>query len=355
MKLGDGIGVGDPACAFSVSLEIEPRAERHVTLLLAAASTRAEAADRLLRSRREGRIVAGAPNPFYENSLDGILAAQVLPQIFYPPQETNEYLAAAQENNAGVQALWSLGISGDHPILYIQIQNAEDVARALPLVRLNRKLRRSGIPTDVAIGYREGGAYDRPVLKALETALRHENCIESLNAPGGIHAVDLQTHTAQSVLALQTAARYISPSAAERMQLPVLPFVPFAVFPVLPAQRRLELDFCVRRGGFMENGAFAITEKPEVPWCHVLANLDFGTLVESGAGPSMPGRISSHHGLTIRAPATAASCCFCGSRMRSMILFRARGQNFRPAWRFGAAGRAKSKRLLRWLCRILEC
>ena len=34
MKLGDGIGVGDPACAFSVSLEIEPRAERHVTLLL---------------------------------------------------------------------------------------------------------------------------------------------------------------------------------------------------------------------------------------------------------------------------------------------------------------------------------
>ena len=38
------------------SLEIEPRAERHVTLLLAAASTRAEAADRLLRSRREGRI-----------------------------------------------------------------------------------------------------------------------------------------------------------------------------------------------------------------------------------------------------------------------------------------------------------
>ena len=68
MKLGDGIGVGDPACAFSVSLEIEPRAERHVTLLLAAASTRAEAADRLLRSRREGRIVAGAPNPFYENS-----------------------------------------------------------------------------------------------------------------------------------------------------------------------------------------------------------------------------------------------------------------------------------------------
>ena len=182
-----------------------------------------------------------------------------------------------------MQALWSLGISGDHPILYIQIQNAEDVARALPLVRLNRKLRRSGIPTDVAIGYREGGAYDRPVLKALETALRHENCIESLNAPGGIHAVDLQTHTAQSVLALQTAARYISPSAAERMQLPVLPFVPFAVFPVLPAQRRLELDFCVRRGGFMENGAFAITEKPEVPWCHVLANLDFGTLVESGA------------------------------------------------------------------------
>ncbi len=283
LKLGDGIGVGDPVCAFSISLEIEPRAERHVTLLLAAASTRAEATDRLLRSRREGRIVAGAPNPFYANSLDGILAAQVLPQIFYPPQETNEYLAAAQENEAGVQALWSLGISGDHPILYIRIQNAEDVARALPLIRLNRKLRRSGIPTDVAIGYREGGAYDKPVLEALKAALRRENCSESFNTPGGIHAVDLEMHSMQGLLALQTAARYIAPSAAERMELPVLPFVPFAVFPVLPAQRRLEMDFCVKRGGFAQNGAFVVTEKPDAPWCHVLANLDFGTLVESGA------------------------------------------------------------------------
>lgn len=283
LKLGDGIGVGDPVCAFSVMLEIEPRAERHVTLLLAAASTRAEAADRLLRSRREGRIIAGAPNPFYENSLDGILAAQVLPQIFYPPQETNEYLAAAQENDAGVQALWSLGISGDHPILYIQVQNAEDVARALPLIRLNRKLRRSGIPTDVAVGYREGGAYDRPVLDALRTALRRENCAESYNTPGGIHAVDLQTRSTQSILTLQTAARYIAPSAAERMALPVLPFIPFAVFPVLPVQRPVEMDFCVRRGGFSEAGAFIASEKPDVPWSHVLANLDFGTLVETGA------------------------------------------------------------------------
>lgn len=283
LRLGNGVGVGDPVCAFSVMLEIEPRAARHVTLLLAAASTRAEAADRLLRSRREGRIIAGAPNPFYENSLDGILAAQVLPQIFYPPQETNEYLAAAQENDAGVQALWSLGISGDHPILYIHIQNAEDVARCLPLIRLNRKLRRSGIPTDVAIAYREGGAYDRPVLDALRTALRRENCTESYNTPGGIHAVDLQTRSAQSVLALQTAARYIAPSAAERMVLPALPFIPFAVYPVLPVQRPVEMDFCVRRGGFTPEGAFVVTEKPDVPWSHVLANLDFGALVETGA------------------------------------------------------------------------
>lgn len=283
INLGDGKGVGDPVCAFSVMLEMEPHAQRYVTLLLTAASTRAEAVDRLLRSRQEGKIAAGAPNPFYENSLDGILAAQVLPQLFYPPRETNEYLAAAQENDAGVQALWSLGISGDHPILYIQIQNAEDTARALPLIRLNRKLRRSGIPTDVAIGYREGGDYDKPVLGALKSALQREKCVESFNTPGGIHAVDLQTHSAQSILALQTAARYIAPPAAERMELPVLPFVPFAVFPVLPAQRRLEMDFCVKRGGFAENGAFVVTEKPDVPWCHVLANLDFGTLVESGA------------------------------------------------------------------------
>lgn len=283
LALENGRGVGDPACALSITLEIEPRAQRHVTLILAAASTRAEAVDRLLRSRREGKITAGAPTPFYESSLAGILAAQILPQLFYPPRETNEYLAAAQENEAGVQSLWSLGISGDHPILYMQVQNAEDVARALPLIRLNRKLRRSGIPTDVAIGYREGGAYDKPVLEAIKAALRRENCAESFGAPGGIHAVDLQMHGARELLALQTAARYIAPPGAERMELPVLPFLPVAVRPVLPAQRQVKMDLSVRHGGFTEHGSFVTTEKPDTPWCHVLANPDFGTLAETGA------------------------------------------------------------------------
>lgn len=283
LELEDNRGVGDPVCAFAITLEIEPRAQRHVTLILTAASTRAEAVDRLLRSRREGKITAGAPTPFYESSLDGILAAQILPQLFYPPRETNEYLAAAQENEAGVQSLWSLGISGDYPILYIQVQNAEDVARALPFIRLNRKLRRSGIPTDVAIGYREGGAYGKPVLEAIRAALLRENCAESLGVPGGIHAVDLQMHSARDVLALQTAARYIAPPAAERMELPSLPFSPLAVRPVLPVQRRVTLDHCVQHGGFTEGGAFVTVEKPDVPWCHVLANPNFGTLVEAGA------------------------------------------------------------------------
>ena len=107
------------------------------------------------------------------------------------------------------------------------------------------------------------------------------------------------------------------------------------------------------------NGAFAITEKPEVPWCHVLANLDFGTLVESGALGCTWAVNARENKLTPwfndTRTGNRGELLFLRVKNEVYDLIQARGQNFRPAWRFGAAGRAKSKRLLRWLCRILEC
>lgn len=69
-----------------MTVELPPRAQRTVTLLLAAAPTESEAATRLIELRREGGLTAdrAARSPF--GGVEAQLAAHTLPDLFYPPR-----------------------------------------------------------------------------------------------------------------------------------------------------------------------------------------------------------------------------------------------------------------------------
>lgn len=74
-----GSGVPDCAAALRVTVELPPRAQRTVTLLLAAAPTESEAATRLIELRREGGLTAdrAARSPF--GGVEAQLAAHTCP------------------------------------------------------------------------------------------------------------------------------------------------------------------------------------------------------------------------------------------------------------------------------------
>lgn len=97
-----GSGVPDCAAACRVSVELPPRAQRTVTLILAAAPTENEAATRLIELRREGGLTArprAARSPF--GGVEAQLASHILPDLFYPPRMSREWAAAARENRPG--------------------------------------------------------------------------------------------------------------------------------------------------------------------------------------------------------------------------------------------------------------
>lgn len=96
-----GSGVPDCAAALRVTVELPPRAQRTVTLLLAAAPTESEAATRLIELRREGGLTAdrAARSPF--GGVEAQLAAHTLPDLFYPPRMSREWAAAAGTTAAG--------------------------------------------------------------------------------------------------------------------------------------------------------------------------------------------------------------------------------------------------------------
>ena len=296
-----GEGVTDSAVALRLTVELPPRAQRSVTLVLAAAPTAAEAANRLIEARREGLLSAdrAAPSPF--GGVEAQLAAQILPDLFYPPRMDREWAAAARENIRGQDALWGLGISGDYPLVLIEIHNAADASRAEPYMRLHRSLRLGGVETELAVAYREGGEYDAPVLDALRIAAANAGAEDALGKRGGIHLVNLTAHGEGALALLAAVCRHNGARDLQRAGLPPAEYRPASILPAeplppagAPAEKGTAAPLLLP-GGEFRNGRFRIDPSPHregvaaganafrLPWCHVLANQTFGTLVSDKA------------------------------------------------------------------------
>ena len=101
-----------------------------------------------------------------------------------------------------------MGISGDYPLVLIEVHNAADASRAEPYMRLHRSLRLGGLTTELAVVYSEGGDYDTPVLSALREAARAVRCEDTLGIRGGIHLINRQRFSEE---ALRPAGRRMCP------------------------------------------------------------------------------------------------------------------------------------------------
>lgn len=275
-------GLGDIACGLKIPFTLSPRGEKEFTLFLSIASTRAEAVERALYVRREGKLKLsdGAPGPFTGGSPDDMIARTVLPQIFYPPREVYEYTSAAAENEHGVHTLWSLGISGDNPVVCVPVLSGDE-EKIIPYIRFNRCLFRSGIFVDTAFVYEENEGYNTGVKRKIETLLKEEDCLQSENQKGGFFLINKRIVEPETIVTLMAFARYIAPGERNRLLLPALQFEKIKVLPCKNVSET-EVDLSTPHGGFKEK-SFLIQSPPDVPWCHVLANNEFGTLVGDSA------------------------------------------------------------------------
>lgn len=291
----DGEGIPDSAIAIRLQMELPPHAQREATLVLTAGPTQIEATNRLIEVRREGLLSGekAAPAPF--GGVEMQLALQILPDLFYPPRMSREWAAAARENTHGQEALWALGISGDYPIILIEIHNAADASRAEPYMRLHHSLRLGGVKTELVIAYYEGGEYDAPVLEALREAARSASSVDMLGARGGIHPVNLVTHGQQALALLTAVCAHNGARDLKRTGIVPSPYVEAAILPVEPIRNNTE---CAeetlpresvqdipggRFSGSASEGRFTVTGDPSLPWCHILANPTFGTMVSDKA------------------------------------------------------------------------
>ncbi len=141
------------------------------------------------------------------------------------------------QNRRGQSGLWGQAISGDHPIVLVQIADAENIELVRQMVQAYAYWRLKGLTTDLVIWNDEQGGYRQQLhdqIMGLITAGVEANVIDR---PGGIYVRPAQLIPQEDRILLQSVARVIVSDArgtlAEQLsrRLP-----PDAVMPLLQPQ-----------------------------------------------------------------------------------------------------------------------
>lgn len=287
-----GVGaVLDPCFAFKCRVTLPPRSQRAVTFYLAVGSFAAEAQSRAVEMRSRGYAAALASakqaaknlaNLSMTDEMENTVASIMLPYLTYPKQPVKESVEALGKNRAGVAALWSVGISGDLPVVLAELPTAEERAKIRSFLRIHRALQLRGVRFDLVFSFREGGEYTRPIARAIREVAQEEGMDYLLGVKGGVYCVDVSLHAEMDTL-LRAVAAYVAPPMMLRITPPGKKYTPAERLPAAPTACTLPEDALTIPGrAALEGGRVLIphTEpEPRMPWCHVLANAAFGTLV----------------------------------------------------------------------------
>ncbi len=206
----------------------------------------------------------------------------------------------------GPGALWALGISGDLPIVLVQIDEPEDVGIVRQLLRAHEYWRMKQLPVDLVILNEHAPSYVQDLQSLLETLLRTSQSAEPHDGHGphgNVYIVRADRVTAPQRDVLQAVARAVLSSQrgtlAEQMTRAQRP----DAAPVAQPRRRAttkptpavaipqpDLELFNGLGGFEADGREYVAILGEgrwtpAPWINVIANPSFGFQVsESGSG-----------------------------------------------------------------------
>lgn len=307
----------DPIMALGQEIELEPHATARLAYLTIAAGSR-QAALALARRFQAWPIIDRAFDQARTQSelelrqlelstpeLERI--QRLLSVLVYPAPDLRAKPEILAANSKGQPALWAYGISGDYPILLLQVSQQEDTALLRELLQAHTYWRRRQLKIDLVVINERQTGYAQELQDQMRRLLTRTNSGGWLNQRGGIFFVRADQLTEADRTLLKTTARAVlnseNGSLAEQLarvvQQPTrLP----ALVPTRSATEEMEPTPSLRRpdhlvfdnglGGFSPDGQeYVIYLEPgqwtPAPWSNVIANPELGFLVtEAGGGYS---------------------------------------------------------------------
>jgi cyclic beta-1,2-glucan synthetase len=228
----------------------------------------------------------------------GRLAGSVLYANTYLRAESG-VLAKNQRSQSG---LWGYAISGDLPIVLLQISDSGSIQLVRQLIQAHAYWRVKGLAVDLVIWNEDHSSYRQVLHDHIMGLVAGSAEAHVLDRPGGIFIRRAEQIASEDRILLQTAARVIvldtKGTLAEQLARRVPTELPEALPRTLPVRRAIsaqgsplpprELLFFNGLGGFTADGReYVITmeldQMTPVPWVNVIANPHLGTVIsESG-------------------------------------------------------------------------
>jgi len=234
--------------------------------------------------------------------VDAQLYGRLASSVIYANSSLRADTAVLIKNHRGQSGLWGYSISGDLPIVLLQIGDAANIELVRQLVQAHAYWRSKGLAADLVIWNEDHAGY-RQLLNDQITGLIAAGVEANVtDRPGGIFIRSGDQISGEDRILIQSVARVIITdsrgSLADQIDgrsvvaAPVPAFAPTRTHRIeSPAATELSfrnLIFFNGLGGFTPDGReYVITTADEqptpAPWVNVLANPHFGTVVsESG-------------------------------------------------------------------------
>ena len=313
-RLGGSAGhTLDPGLSLRRSVRIAGGQRARVTLTTALASSR-EAALELLdlvvtpHSTARAFELAWADARVELKHL-GISAARshrfqrLLSCLFYAPPALRDASETSLPLTRGRHALWSQGISGDLPILLLRIDHPDFSELCHELLLAHEFWRLNGVSCDLVLLNEEPEGYLQPLQEALLALIRATPAQGRENQHGGVFLRRAARLSPEERRLLLRSARVVLRAAAGSLSQQLRRAAEPVTFPA-PAQRTRrpaprvlassppmpDLRHFNGIGGFSADGREYVMNtgpgaRPPAPWCNVMANTDFGSVVsETGLG-----------------------------------------------------------------------
>ena len=209
--------------------------------------------------------------------------------------------AVLMKNRRGQSGLWGYAISGDLPIVLLQMEDVSNIDLVRQLVQAHAYWRLKGLAVDLVIWNEDRAGYRQTLQDQIMGLIAAGIEAQVMDRPGGIFVRRADQISDEDRILLQSVARAIitdklGPLADQiGRRGPSEPRVPRlkptrsyrAEAPAAAAERR-DLLFFNGLGGYTPDGSeYVITtaagEATPAPWVNVLANAQFGTVIsESG-------------------------------------------------------------------------
>ena len=312
----------DPIVAIRYNIILEPEETATIDMIYGICETRDRTLN-LIDKYRDRRLANRVFELAYTHSqvvlrqinateADAQLYGHLASSVIY----ANSYLRTDPgiiiKNRRGQSGLWGYSISGDLPIVLLQIEDPHNISLVNKIVQAHAYWRLKGLEVDLIIWNEDHAGYRQQLQEQIMRLIAAGIEANIIDRPGGIFVRQADQISNEDRILIQTVARVIISDRRGTLESQIshrnISEIPVPHFKFIrsynkkhhyvPELQRSDLIFFNGYGGFTHDGReYIITTSDKqitpAPWVNVLANGSFGTIV-SESGPTYTWSENAH-------------------------------------------------------------